>query len=372
MAIDTPESLREHLQWAIQVELSTIPTYLYAMYSIDDDASVPYRLIRSVAVEEMLHAALCANVLAAVGGEPRFYHEDVVPSYPMALPHHQPELVLNLERASREVIDRVFVTIERPREVGGPPEDDDYETIEQFYMAVEEAVERLDGEAGLFEADRTDRQMAEPGYYAPVEYDSEESGGLIAVTDRESANRAIDTIVHQGEGYRDHEYADPGHHEQTHYYKFKQIADGTHPIGETRPVPTNPTTADYPEHLRPASDLFNACYSYLYVLMEALYSPIDPETKEDLITELYVVMVAGLRPLARFLTRQPIDGDGSDGAAAHAAPTFEFYDFEGDPTEELHRLADAVCDYNPELAHVHGALVQLRGVPPGTGAPASR
>ncbi|WP_224447191.1 ferritin-like domain-containing protein [Haloprofundus salilacus] len=358
MTIDTPESLREHLQWAIQVELSTIPAYLYAMYSIDDDAAVPYRLIRSVVVEEMLHTALAANVLTAVGGEPRFYDEDVVPSYPMALPHHRPEIVVNLERASPEVIERVFVTIERPRAVGGLPEDDDYETIEQFYMAVEDAIERLDTKAGLFEADRTDCQMTKSDYYAPVEYDFEESGGLHPVVDRETATRAVETIVHQGEGYRDAEYADPDHHEQTHYYKFKQIADGMHPLGETRPVPTNPRFAEYPEHLRPAADLFNACYSYLYVLLDGLYSPVDPETKDDLVLELYGVMMAAMRPLARWLTRQPLD----DGGAEHAAPTFEFYRFDGDPTEELHRLADKVTDRNPELAHVRGALVQLRGV----------
>ena len=366
MAIETREALCEHLQWAIGVELATIPTYLYAMYSIEDDASVPYRLIRSVAVEEMLHAALCANVLAAAGGEPRFYDEDVVPSYPMALPHHRPELVLDLRRASPELIERVFVAIERPREAGGVPEDDDYETIEQFYMAVEEAVERLDGE-GLFEADHTDRQLTDPDDYAPVEYDDAESGGLHAVTDRASAIRAIETIVHQGEGYRDHEYADPGHHEQTHYYKFKQIADGHFPLGETRPVPTNPEVGDFPDHLRPAADLFNACYAYLYVLMDGLWAPVERETKEDMITELYVTMVAGLRPLARFLTRQPLD----DGTGRHAAPTFEFYSFEDDPTEELHRLADAVTDRNPELAHVHGALVQLRGVPAAVEPPAT-
>ncbi|WP_224332189.1 ferritin-like domain-containing protein [Haloprofundus halobius] len=363
MTIDTSKSLREHLQWAIRVELSTIPAYLYAMYSIDDDASVPYRLIRSVVVEEMLHAALVANVLAAVGGEPQFYDEAVVPSYPMALPHHRPEIVLDLERASPEVIDRVFATIERPREVGGLPEDDDYETIEQFYMAVEEAVDRLDAEAGLFEADRIDRQMAEPEYYAPVEYDSEESGGLHPVTDWETAARAIETIVHQGEGYREAEYADPDHHEQTHYYKFKQIADGTHSLGGTRPVPTNPLSAEYPARLRPAADLFNACYSYLYVLLDGLYSPVDAETKDDIVLELYGVMMAAMRPLARWLTEQPLgDVDGTGDTDGHAAPTFEFYRFDGDPTEELHRLADEVTDRNPELAHVHGALVQLRGV----------
>jgi len=358
MAIETPESLRAHLQLAIQVELSTIPTYLYAMYSIADDASVPYRLIRSVAVEEMLHASLCANVLSAIGGEPRFYDDDVVPSYPMALPHHTPELVLDLERASPEVVERVFVTIERPRAVGGLPEDDDYETIEQFYMAVEDAITRLDEDGGLFDAGRTDRQMTDPGYYATVEYDTEESGRLHAVTDRESATSAIETIVHQGEGYRDEEYADPGHHEQTHYHKFNQIAEGTHPIGETRPVPTNPRTAEYPAHLRPAAELFNACYSYLYVLLDGLYLPLDAERKDDLITELYGVMVAAMRPLARFLTRQPL----AEGSVEHAAPTFEFYRFDGDPTEELHRLADEVTERNPELAHVHGSLVQLRGV----------
>ena len=199
--------------------------------------------------------------------------------------------------------------------------------------------------------------MAKPGYNEPVEYGAEESGGLIPVTNRETTNQAIETIVHQGEGYRDHEYADPAHHEQTHYYKFKQIADGTHPIGETRPVPTNPTVSDYPDQLRPAANLFNACYTYLYILMDGLYSPIDPETKDDLITELYGVMMAVMRPLARWLTEQPLD----NGSGEHAAPTFEFYRFDGDPTAELHRLADVVTDRNPELAHVHGALVQLRG-----------
>jgi rubrerythrin len=357
MVINTPESLREHLQWAIQVELSTIPAYLYAMYSIEDDTSVPYRLVRSVVVEEMLHTALAANVLAAVGGNPRFHDKAVAPSYPMALPHHRPEIVLNLERASPEVFDRVFVAIERPREVDGLPEDDDYETIEQFYMAIEAAVEQLDEGGELFEGDWTDRQLAKPSYYAPVEFDAEESGGLIPVTSRETANRAIDTIVHQGEGYRNSEYADPGHHEQTHYYKFKQIADGAHPISETRPVPTNPRAEAYPEHLQPAADLFDACYTYLYVLMDGLYSPIDPETKDDLITELYAVMMAAMRPLARWLTERPLD----DGSGEHAAPTFKFYRFDADPTDELHRLADEVVDRNPELAHIHGALVQLRG-----------
>lgn len=56
MPIDTVDDLREHLLVAIEVELSTIPPYLYAMYSIEDQSSEAALLIRSVVVEEMLHA----------------------------------------------------------------------------------------------------------------------------------------------------------------------------------------------------------------------------------------------------------------------------------------------------------------------------
>jgi hypothetical protein len=72
MPIDTPEELREHVELAIKVELSTIPPYLYAMYSLEDVQSVPALLIRSIVVEEMLHAALATNLLLAVGGRPDF------------------------------------------------------------------------------------------------------------------------------------------------------------------------------------------------------------------------------------------------------------------------------------------------------------
>ena len=36
MAIRTVEDLREHLQWAIELEHSTLPPYLTALYSIRD------------------------------------------------------------------------------------------------------------------------------------------------------------------------------------------------------------------------------------------------------------------------------------------------------------------------------------------------
>ncbi len=55
MAITTVQDLRAHLQWAIQVELTTIPTYLYAMYSIKEGGSEAAAVFKGVVVEEMLH-----------------------------------------------------------------------------------------------------------------------------------------------------------------------------------------------------------------------------------------------------------------------------------------------------------------------------
>ena len=63
MALTTIQGLRTHLQWAVQVELTTIPTYLYAMYSIKDQTSESANVFRSVVVEEMLHVALASNLL---------------------------------------------------------------------------------------------------------------------------------------------------------------------------------------------------------------------------------------------------------------------------------------------------------------------
>ena len=54
--IATLDSLREHLQWAIELEHFTLPPYLCALYSLDalrnPEAS---DVVASVLVEEMLH-----------------------------------------------------------------------------------------------------------------------------------------------------------------------------------------------------------------------------------------------------------------------------------------------------------------------------
>ena len=89
MPITTPEELRQHLALAVQVELTTVPPYLYALYSIEDQTSEAARLIKSVVAEEMLHAALVANLLVAVGGATRLPESGYRPgvSRPASPPH---------------------------------------------------------------------------------------------------------------------------------------------------------------------------------------------------------------------------------------------------------------------------------------------
>src|SRR5690606_18676489 len=81
--IATIESRREHLQWAIELEHSILPSYLCALYSVDVDRNVEAaQVLTSVFVEEMLHLALAANLLNAVGGRPTLDAPHLLPGYP--------------------------------------------------------------------------------------------------------------------------------------------------------------------------------------------------------------------------------------------------------------------------------------------------
>ncbi|MBM7863714.1 hypothetical protein JOD27_007565 [Lentzea nigeriaca] len=61
----TLADVHAHLQYAVNLEIWTIPYYLTVMYSIKDINHPVYRLIRSVANQEMMHAELAANVYNA-------------------------------------------------------------------------------------------------------------------------------------------------------------------------------------------------------------------------------------------------------------------------------------------------------------------
>ena len=153
----------------------------------------------------MLHVALASNLMVSVGGRPRFYDRNIVPRYPGPVPHHTPGFTVNLERCSVDFVRDTCMAIEKPEEPSAPPEDDNFETIGQFYMSVEAALKTLSQRLGdrLFGANVPARQLSE-GYFPEIS----DTGDLKIVTDLESALVAIQIIIEQGEGILGSHYDD--------------------------------------------------------------------------------------------------------------------------------------------------------------------
>ena len=104
--IATFESLREHLQWAIELEHCTLPPYLCALYSLDAARNPEAaEVVCSVLVEEMLHMTLAANLLNAVGGRPVLDTQRMLPGYPRYLPHGDRALEIPLLPFGPEALD---------------------------------------------------------------------------------------------------------------------------------------------------------------------------------------------------------------------------------------------------------------------------
>lgn len=157
--ITSLESLREHLQWEIELEHSTIPPYLCALYSIEPARDLEaIEVISSVVVEELLHLTLAANLLNAVGGRPQLATPKMLPGYPRPLPHSDRSFEISLFRFGPEAIES-FLKIEKPSPRIDHPEGDNYETIGQFYQAIEGGFRQLSA------------TLVTPRYFLATRYD---------------------------------------------------------------------------------------------------------------------------------------------------------------------------------------------------------
>ncbi len=336
MPIATIEELRQHLQWAIQLEHSTLPPYLCALYSIQPGRNeAAAQMIQSVFVEEMLHMLLAANLLNAVGGTPAIDRPDFIPRYPAFLPHSANAFLVPLARFAPETIE-TFMRIERPEAPDAPPEEDRYDTIGQFYEAVEAGFRALCaslGEANVFSGDPA-RQIT------PEDFEYGASGEIIGVSDLASALRAIDEIEEQGEGLKhtavwdgDRDMFHPERDEVAHYFRYHQILAGrayrlgdtpqSGPTGEAvavdwdavYPMRANPRSEDYPvgSPVRAKMAAFNLVYSDLLRGLQRALSG-DPAELSGLVD-----VMLQLKELAQELMQLP-SGDG----ATTAGPSFEY------------------------------------------------
>src|SRR6476661_1506307 len=255
--IEHREALIYMLCQAAELEHGIMCQYLFAAFSLkqrEDEGLTPEELdvvtrwrrtIAHVATEEMLHLALVQNVLSAIGAAPHLPR----PNLPAPARHYPAGVNLTLVPFGEPALQH-FMFLERPEGMalaGGKgidapvheavplmaegdivPRLQDFATVGHLYRSIEQGLAHLAekfGERNLFvgppraQATSTDFRWPE----------------LVAVTDLASAQRALDTILEQGEGAR-------GHWEHSHFGQFVRILDEYRQMTSTNPdfQPTRP------------------------------------------------------------------------------------------------------------------------------------
>ena len=265
IVIQDREELFYLLSEAAGFEHSVMCSYLYTMWTLKSDVAEGVTAtelatiegwrssIRQVALEEMLHLALVNNILAAIGASPHLWR----PEFPVQPGRFPAGVVLRLSRFTEATIDH-FIYIERPEGitlVDGAgfdhpehylrptrpdllsPTPQDYASQGQLYHTVLRGlgnlVDKL-GEKNVF-VGHGEAQVGAGEFALP---------GLFKVDGLAAARRAVEEIVHQGEGA-------PAHREGSHYQRFVAIKEEfmllkrKRPDFEpARPVAENPILMD--------------------------------------------------------------------------------------------------------------------------------
>ena len=235
----TREQLLHLLSEAAEFEHNLLCCYLYAAFSLKCDgiglthAEVKavrgwHKSIMSVAIEEMTHLALVANLTVAIGARPHFNR----PNFPVQAGYHPAGLVVELAPFDTATLDH-FIFLERPEDAPvsegdgfetdvdygrgerkGPalmPAATDYEIIAEFYATIRRTLIDVSARIGAQSLFTGPASMQ-------IGADTVDLEGLHAVTDLESALRAIDTIIVQGEGAS-------AHAEDSHFSRFNAIRE---------------------------------------------------------------------------------------------------------------------------------------------------
>ncbi len=337
------KDLRAALQFAIELEHSTMPPYLYAMYSLRNSASPVNqgiaRILRDIAKDEMLHMLLACNILKAIGGSPVINTPNFVPSYPTHLPGTVAgDLIVPLKPFSLDVAEKIFMRIERPVnvldfEVVEGIADQPANTIGEFYARIKQMF--LDHGDDLIHDHTGETQPTSP-FFKPKQ----------KITSAQLAIEAIDVIVEQGEGTSTFPFFNdgdnnPDNDKLAHYYRFAELVKGKiqknpNATPESPPVeqfiydssqkipldtsqilqlPDNPKSADYApgSPARTASDNFNRSYTEVLVLLHNAFNGEPAKLGESVF-----LMGNALVGMARAITEIDM-GDGK-----RAGPTFEY------------------------------------------------
>jgi ferritin-like protein len=311
IVIGSREQLLYLLAEAAEIEHTLLCSYLYAAFSLkpatasdlwarEAEAVERWRqTIMGVAIEEMGHLLLVSNLRVAVGGRPHFTR----PNFPVRPGYFPSGVVLRLTPFSVETLEH-FSFLERPTGVdradgagferldyartpahrGLMPSAQDYATVSHLYEAIRTNLVAL-----------VDRAGPDALFVGPA---SEQIGpdivtmpGLEPIDSPDSAGRALDLIVEQGEG-------SPADREASHYRRFLGITQEyaalraahaefapAYPVADTPVLRRPPEPAGHvwitAEPAAMVLDFANASYGLLVRLLAQAYATPGPEGAAD-------------------------------------------------------------------------------------------
>lgn len=239
VVIGSREQLLHLLAEAAEIEHTLMCSYLYAAFSLKRSGAPGVsgtqgetldrwrRMIMDVAVEEMGHLVIVANLTVAIGGAPHFAR----PNFPVAPGYFPSGVAVRLTGFDAETL-KHFIFLERPQgDEGGEdseefeqrayeraqarpglmPSAQDYATIGHLYQAIRANLTSLHqrlGREGLFIGDAGSQLGS----------DVVDIEGVAPITDLAGAMAGIDIIVEQGEG-------SSKDRDVSHYRSFLAIQD---------------------------------------------------------------------------------------------------------------------------------------------------
>jgi hypothetical protein len=398
--VETREQLIGLLAEAAEIEHNLMCCYLYAAFSLKQDADEGVEAqelaavrrwrgeIVHVAIDEMQHLAWVANLTSAIGGAPHFGRQN----FPIAPGYHPAGIVVKLAPFNYETL-RHFIFLERPEGTtlsdgsgfeparlyargGGPgrlsANSLDYDTVGGLYRDIRSGFEQLAarrGEAGLF--------IGDPRHQ--LGSDVINLGGLTRVRCLKTALAAVDGIVVQGEGA-------PGATEESHFQRFLNIQREFDRLRlertdfvPARPAAHNPVMRRPPTpedkvwiNTSPAAelvDLANACYVLvLRLLMQAYAERRGPSAQRPLVDAAVALMYA-ISPVASELTRLKANEaypnctagmSFATGRGSSALPPDRSTDLL--ITERLHEIIDTASSVLAFSARLSGVADELRRI----------
>ncbi|KIK63446.1 hypothetical protein GYMLUDRAFT_72117 [Collybiopsis luxurians FD-317 M1] len=312
--------LIDHVKTGMQIELSTLPLYFCAYYSIkpgDGSSSWPAtaRLrILTVVEQEMLHLSLVGNMLRALDGIQVLYNQDFIPQYPSKILYSK--IPMELRPADKKNLD-CFLKIEAPYmpPVSLTPETGtlfrgsfapEYHSIGQFYDKIKEAIiELCEDDPNLFTSNKGE-QFNEAEFF---------NSKMTVIVDEQTALEALSTIVDQGEG----SIGVPDSHYSIFVNLYQNLTqwDCVNYIDEPKTEKYKANQVAYRLSLA-----VNASYCYLLQTIDTCWKTEDQSERIHLVRKLHKLMIEILSPCAYILVKQIIvDGDDKK----YAAPCFEYY-----------------------------------------------